>query len=79
MYVERSKRRTRSAEVIDATQHERRIDATQQERRKIKKAPTVAPEVEKAVADFVKYTTETGVYLPPFLSQHQNRLKGVSI
>ncbi|KAL6733816.1 hypothetical protein Aduo_004431 [Ancylostoma duodenale] len=56
---ERSKRRTRSAEVIDATQHGRRIDATQQERRKIKKAPTVAPEVEKAVADFVKYTTET--------------------
>ncbi|CAJ0608203.1 unnamed protein product [Cylicocyclus nassatus] len=46
---EKSKRKTRSAETT--------IDVTQQERRK--KAQAVHPEVEKAVSNFIKYTTET--------------------
>ncbi|PIO69478.1 Protein-tyrosine phosphatase, partial [Teladorsagia circumcincta] len=45
------KTRRRSAELVE--------NPTQQERRKPKPPKAVAPEVEKAVADFVKYTTET--------------------
>ncbi|KAK6733719.1 hypothetical protein RB195_017464 [Necator americanus] len=43
--------RTRTAEAVE--------NVTQQENRKMKKSPSVPPEVEKAVANFVKYTTET--------------------
>ncbi|KAK5983844.1 Protein-tyrosine phosphatase [Trichostrongylus colubriformis] len=47
----KEKTKRRSAEPVE--------NPTQQERRKARPQKPVAPEVEKAVADFVKYTTET--------------------